>query len=167
MENIKKACYYVNFGIKEYPNLKDKEIINTIKNEIGSVERNGDDAVIFWLHSHGIRKNVYCVEKNKLGRKDCIKAANNEPVSIEEIISLFKTENCPHLNGRPKILIIDCCRSKEPDQRNQPDECNQLDQPELDQPELDQFSNTQIDPKYDNVIVLYSTLMGENFIINE
>jgi hypothetical protein len=163
VQNIKEAFGHVNFQIKECPNnLTDEEIIKTIQKEIRN-ERDGDDAVVFWLHSHGLRKKVYYgvkedenvpAKKVPAGEKDFILAANNELVPTDTIIKLFINENCPHLEGKPKILIFDCCRSVKLDQ------LGQLNQ-------FDLFYDTQTTPKYNNVYVLYSTLIGENFNINE
>lgn len=44
------------------------------------------------------------------GEKGFIKMKDGEKVSLEDIFEMFNNKNCPALQEKPKIFIIQACR---------------------------------------------------------
>ena len=49
------------------------------------------------------------------GSKDCIYGTDEELIKVEAITSLFRRDECPSLEGKPKIFLIQACRGTEQD----------------------------------------------------
>ncbi|KAJ7331227.1 Caspase-7 [Desmophyllum pertusum] len=49
------------------------------------------------------------------GSKDCIYGTDDKVIKVEAITSLFRRDQCPSLEGKPKIFLIQACRGTERD----------------------------------------------------
>ena len=49
------------------------------------------------------------------GSKDGISGTDDEIINIEAITSLFRRDECPSLDGKPKIFLIQACRGNQQD----------------------------------------------------
>ena len=97
--------------------------------ELVNCENNKDfGAFALYIHTHGESENII--------------ASNLKPIQMNDIIKLFKDENCHQsLINKPKIIIFDCCR------------------PEFDTQSYDLTRMPEV-ISYNNVIVCFSTLLG-------
>lgn len=46
------------------------------------------------------------------GKSNEVYGIDNMPVAIEEILSVFKANQCPTLAGKPKLLFLQACQGE-------------------------------------------------------
>lgn len=97
--NLEKRLKELNFDVRAYDNYKQQEILEKIHE---AAEANHSDADCFLLIflSHGENDHIY---------------AYDGKISIKEITSLFKGNNCQSLVGKPKIFVLQACRGDKHD----------------------------------------------------
>ncbi|KAK1332574.1 hypothetical protein QTO34_007257 [Cnephaeus nilssonii] len=82
------------------------------------------------------------------GEKGYIKIKDDERVSLEEIFEMFNNKNCPALQEKPKIFIIQACRGERRDSGVETD----------DEPmDLDDISERKRLPTFSDYFIIYPT----------
>ncbi|XP_029796387.1 caspase-14-like isoform X2 [Suricata suricatta] len=82
------------------------------------------------------------------GEKGFIKMKNGEKVSLEDIFEMFNNKNCPALQEKPKIFIIQACRGEKRDNGVETD----------DEPmESDDVSERSRLPTFSDYFIIYPT----------
>ncbi|XP_042083644.1 caspase-6 isoform X2 [Haplochromis burtoni] len=94
--NLKERLKDLNFEVRCYDNYKQVDVQDEIAK---AAEEDHSDADCFLLAflSHGEDNHVYCYDGK---------------ISIQDMMSMFKGDNCRDLVGKPKIFIIQACRGK-------------------------------------------------------
>ncbi|KAI5944966.1 caspase-14-like [Manis javanica] len=103
-----------------------RDELNTIKDEIG--------CCIVTLMSHG--------------EKGFIKMKDGEKVSLEDIFEMFNNKNCPALQEKPKIFIIQACRGERKDNGVETDD---------EAMDTDDVSETRRLPTFSDYFIIYPT----------
>ncbi|XP_045435392.1 caspase-14 isoform X1 [Pipistrellus kuhlii] len=82
------------------------------------------------------------------GEKGYLKIKDDERVSLEEIFEMFNNKNCPALQEKPKIFIIQACRGERRDSGVETD----------DEPmELDDIPERKRLPTFSDYFIIYPT----------
>lgn len=84
----------------KYGQQNDLKNDDKTENEAREEDYKGACVFILLVMSHGGKGHVYGVD----GSQD----RNN--VSIDEIMDIFNGQNCPGLNGKPKLVFIQACQ---------------------------------------------------------
>ena len=95
---IEKTFKCLNFKVKIFNDLNDVEVKLTLNHLISSDECDSHDCFVLYIDSHG--------------RKHGFLTSNNEIIEYHEIFNIFSNTNCKKFVGKPKIILIDCCRGK-------------------------------------------------------
>ena len=95
-ENIKDEFERLGFKVLVKNNLTKKETLGLMKKVSGRDHSKRSFLFVFLL-SHGEMETIY--------------STNDEEIQIREIISLFADKACPTLAGKPKVFIVQACRS--------------------------------------------------------
>ena len=73
-----------------------------VAKEFGGKDYGNFDAFVFIIMSHG-------------GKKDVIFGVDEKKTSIKDLTSEFRSDCCPTLKGKPKLVIIQSCRGSHTD----------------------------------------------------
>uniref|UniRef100_A0AAX7UFD6 Caspase-6 n=1 Tax=Astatotilapia calliptera TaxID=8154 RepID=A0AAX7UFD6_ASTCA len=94
--NLKERLKDLKFEVRCYDNYKQVDVLDEITK---AAEEDHSDADCFLLAflSHGEDNHVYCYDGK---------------ICIQDMMSMFKGDNCRDLVGKPKIFIIQACRGK-------------------------------------------------------
>ncbi|KAK4473100.1 hypothetical protein MN116_004287 [Schistosoma mekongi] len=95
-KSLEKVFESLNFLVKLLRNLSAGEIQAQLEHLGKKTNHNEYDCLIICLMSHGTIGRIYGVDGNSL--------------SIHELTSLFTSDNCPTLAGKPKLFFIQACR---------------------------------------------------------
>lgn len=97
-ENLKKLFTSLHFEVIVKKDLTAEEI----KNETESITKHDrikeSDCFIFIILSHGNKKGI------------C--GTDGVPVSMTTLTEMFQPKNCPELNEKPKMFLVQACRGK-------------------------------------------------------
>ncbi|CAN7984926.1 unnamed protein product, partial [Ixodes hexagonus] len=74
-----------------------KEEMETLLSQVSHKQHKSADCLVVILMSHG-------------DQKDIIYDVKRDPVDTEKLIAMFNNENCPALQGKPKLFFIQACR---------------------------------------------------------
>ena len=44
------------------------------------------------------------------GQGDCILGDDGKAVKVKDLTDIFSTENCPDLDGKPRLVFVQACR---------------------------------------------------------
>ena len=94
---IKKAFEHHGFQVNDYCDLNHDEMINLIDEQVNNEKCKSLDALVLYIHSHGIKDTILC--------------KNNNRIHFNQITELFSDKKCQHLINKPKIIFFDCCRN--------------------------------------------------------
>ena len=75
----------------------DKHEIERVAERFAKKDHREFGAFVFILMSHG-------------GNRDCILGVQGRRTSVENLMVEFQARNCPSLEGKPKVFIIQTCR---------------------------------------------------------
>ena len=104
---IKEAFQLHRFQVQDYYHLTHHQIISLIDEEVDNQKCNLYDAFVLYIHIHGIEDTILC--KNSYQRNQHEIVLTNV-IHFEQIVELFKDENCQLLRNKPKLIFFDCCR---------------------------------------------------------
>ncbi|KAI3407307.1 Ced-3p [Globodera pallida] len=82
-------------------NLRAKQMLKAVSKFSTKIAHNAGDSVVLVILTHGSSGRLYGVDDRYL--------------SIDDLLGPLNNKNCPHLAGKPKIVILQCCRGNEPD----------------------------------------------------
>ena len=86
----------LGFKVVKKTNLDAEEITQLFESKIERRIKEDHDSFFCCIMSHGGRNKVYGSDGNS--------------VSITKLMKFLEGEKCKELRGKPKIIIIDCCR---------------------------------------------------------
>ncbi|XP_072534585.1 caspase-6-like [Salminus brasiliensis] len=95
-KNLTERFEELGFNVESYDNLKEKDMMDKIRQAAEADHSDADCFVCVFL-SHGREGHIF---------------ANDKPVSIKEITSFFRGDQCRSLVGKPKIFIFQACRGE-------------------------------------------------------
>lgn len=90
---MKSPCYHISSTLHSfYP----QEIISLLTKVSKSNELWQDDCLVVILMSHGKLHTLF--------------DKNGDAVETEDLLALFHNANCPALQAKPKLFLIQACR---------------------------------------------------------
>ena len=98
-KNLSRTFRYLGYDVVIYQNRKAQEILG-IFHELQKRDFSNDDSLVCCILSHG--------EEGKIFGTDGI------PFELDDVTNLFTANECPKLQGKPKLFFIQACRGKEP-----------------------------------------------------
>jgi len=96
----------IGFTIFSYKNLKQDEFFRILSALTESEYVQRTECFVMVLMTHGERSE----EKDKVEFRD------GSVSDVKKILDHFQADKCPHLRGKPKVLILPFCRGEKPDQ---------------------------------------------------
>ena len=90
----------LGFDVKIHRNLTGKEILDTVQS-YGVRQHSG--AFFLVILSHG----------TSINHRPAVLGTDGTPVVVNDLESFFYASKCKSLNGKPKIFLIDACRSSQ------------------------------------------------------
>ena len=102
VKNLADLFQFLGFKVFSKQNLRKKEIFKSIE-EFKLLFKNADvDMCVFCIMSHGSNGNIVDI--------------NGSEIDVEEeIIKKFYNKECPALQGKPKLFLLQYCRGEEMD----------------------------------------------------
>lgn len=116
---LKRTFEHLNFSKESIiikNNRKHLDILQDVKDAANKVTKDHSSLFVTILtHGEkGIQLKMFVIDR--VGRLffflEIVYGANSCRVEIEEIRKAMLTTNVPHLEGKPKILILQCCQGK-------------------------------------------------------
>jgi len=102
VKNLAELFEFLGFKVFSKQNLRKKEIFKSIE-EFKLLFKNADvDMCVFCIMSHGSNGNIVDINGNEIDVE-------------EEIIKKFYNKECPALQGKPKLFLLQYCRGDEMD----------------------------------------------------
>ena len=86
----------LGFKVVTSENLTGKQIRQLFKSHINDGIKKDHDSFFCCILSHGGKDEIY--------------GTDGKPVNIAELMKFLDGKGCEDLNGKPKIMIVDCCR---------------------------------------------------------
>lgn len=99
--NLKYLFSEIGMKVLSYDDLTRQEFENTIKQPIAQLDTEVE-CVFVIVSSHGY-------ENTRMNDTD-IRCSDGKLISCRQIIEFFNNNNCPRLNGKPKVFIFQTCR---------------------------------------------------------
>lgn len=97
-ENLKKLFTSLHFKVIVKKDLTAEEIRNETESITKHDKIRDSDCFIFIILSHGNEKGI------------C--GTDGVPVSMTTLTEMFRPNNCPELNEKPKIFLVQACRGR-------------------------------------------------------
>ncbi|XP_063418278.1 caspase-3-like isoform X2 [Mytilus trossulus] len=99
-DNLTKLFTELHFTVIHKTDLTAQEMLSFLRSEAKElVKEDRAECVILIIMSHGVGTKVYGV--------DCL------PVEIKALTDCFSTANCQVLQGKPRLVFVQACRSVE------------------------------------------------------
>lgn len=89
----------LNFDVIAHDNLDHVEMLKCIKNVIKNMFRKDHSMFMLCILSHGTRGHVF--------------AADSVKIKVEDIESLFDSNDAIHLRNKPKLMILQACQTND------------------------------------------------------
>jgi len=96
-ENLKETLRCLGYTVHYKYNATFQEMKHSILNMARKTDHTNCNSFVMALMSHGDDGVIYSTD-------DCI--------DIKDFVDLFRGDNCPTLNGKPKIFIFQACRGQ-------------------------------------------------------
>lgn len=101
VERLEVVLKQLRFVCHRLINGTYRDIWNTLKGFASLADLEQSDCMLIAVMSHGVEGSFY-------GR-------DGQPINIEQMLTLFNNQNCPQLQNKPKIFLIQACRGRDPD----------------------------------------------------
>lgn len=102
VHRMKRLFSDLLFECDVYRNLKAKDMEEVLEAAAKSQENHDADCLVVILMSHGDKDVIYGTDIEKL----CL---------YDKVYPLFNNENCPALQGKPKLFFVQACRGHNTD----------------------------------------------------
>ncbi|KAK3085912.1 hypothetical protein FSP39_010506 [Pinctada imbricata] len=103
----------LGFAVDVFDDKRRSQVFNFLRD---AQNDNHEDfnAFICCFLTHGDRKKYDRNDMNvHRSNENYIFSADHQEIYIEDIVGMFNAENCPSLNGKPKLFLIQACRGTE------------------------------------------------------
>ncbi|XP_035696882.1 caspase-2-like [Branchiostoma floridae] len=149
LENAKNLLGGLGFKIFSEENKCAEDMFSILKNFAAKEEHKAADACIVVLMSHGALGQIY--------------GTDGKPVKYNDIFEVFNNNNCPNLQGKPKLFFIQACRGAEVDKGTDAPDSEGKQMQELLGPSsrgTDQTDAKQPLPTRSDMLLSYATQQG-------
>ncbi|CAG0915895.1 unnamed protein product [Notodromas monacha] len=99
-ESIKQLFQELYFTVEHYSDLEYDKMKSTIRDFVAREEHKTANACFVFIMSHGAGARG----------EDSFYTSDSKVLPISWIEDQFNNENAPNLHGKPKILVLHCCR---------------------------------------------------------
>ncbi|KAK6187860.1 hypothetical protein SNE40_005793 [Patella caerulea] len=107
---LKTTFKKLGFRVKCFKNLEARQIAKTLKEASENFNHGEADCFACVILSHGDEFYTSLRE-----RKNMIYGIDEGRISVERIMNYFDSQNCPALQGKPRLFFIQACRGKDSD----------------------------------------------------
>ncbi|XP_050392535.2 caspase-3 [Patella vulgata] len=107
---LKKTFKNLGFRVKCFKNLEARQIGKTLQEASKDFIHGEADCFACVILSHG--GEFYT---NAHERKNMIYGVDESRISVERIMNYFDSQNCPALQGKPRLFFVQACRGKDSD----------------------------------------------------
>lgn len=132
--DLQRVLTKLGFDVEVHPNLKYDKIKSTAET-VANQDHKDNDCLLVVILSHGITGSIFAKDKG---------------YKLDSIWSLFTTQKCPSLAGKPKLFFVQACQGSGLD--------NGITMPQIEYDSA-QTSDNNI-PLHPDFLIAYSTVLG-------
>ena len=96
---LKDTFEKLDFIVEMHENLTDTDMMQLLVNVAHNVDHKDYDCLVCCILSHGVLNHLY--------------GTNGRLVAIRDLTSVFQSNRCPSLAGKPKLFFLQACQGRD------------------------------------------------------